>query len=419
MASRRLLLGAAAVAAVASLAAHATSASFSAGTSNSANTFSAASSWGGCPNTTPTTDWIGGFELGKVFTGHATGIALGANAGGISAGGAFARNGSYGMRVNATGSATYAQRLYNTSANASVMRFAINLQSLPATDVELAKIGPSSSGQLIFRYHAAANRFAVQFTGGTAAESSMTVTAGQWYVVDLRTDMASTTSWTGDWRVNGVAQTSRTLAATQAGFFYAMWLGTTLSGHSFVAFYDDIAMTRNAADYPLGDGKVLALRPAGMGTSVGAANFQHDDGTPIDANTYQRLDEIPMSGSTDYVQQVTTSPGSYVELRLQQTSETCIRMVEGLQMNNMGDSNQNNHGKASLFDGAAERIIYEGGMIGQSNNVEYVKAAGLLPGGARWTQTALNNAVIRIGYSNDASPIPRWDALLVEYEVAL
>lgn len=412
---------ASAVAAVTAVAAHTTGASFSAGTTNPSNTFSAASSWaGGCPNTTPLTDWIGGFETGRVFGGHASGIALAANAAAISATTTNARNGAYGMRLTATGGATYAQRLFNTNVQpVSVMRFAVQLQSLPSMDVELAKIGPSSGGQLAFGYNAATNAFTVQLGAGTAVDSTMPVSAGQWYVVDLRIDMSSASLWTADWRVDGVAQASRSLAAAGTGSFYAMWLGSTQSGDVYTAYYDDVAMTRAAADYPLGDGKVLALKPAGMGNSVNVGDFTNEDGQSVNAFVWQRVDDVPMSGSTDYVQQIFTGPTSYLEFRLEQTTETCIRMVEGHEMNNMGNSSQNNHGKTVLADGAVERTIFDGTMTAQAANAEYVKSAAIMPGGSRWTQTALNNAVLRVGYSTDASPVPRWDALLVEYEVAL
>jgi hypothetical protein len=41
----------------------------------------------------------------------------------------------------------------------------------------------------------------------------------------------------------------------------------------------------------------------------------------------------------------------------------------------------------------------------------------IAPTAMPWTQTTLNGAVARIGYSNDATPNPRWTALMLEYDV--
>jgi hypothetical protein len=418
--SRRSLLGFAVAGLVAAIAGHVTGATFSAATTNPANTFSAASSFPStCPTAAaPATEWIGGFESGRIFGGHASTISLGANTANVTADTATVRNGSYSMKVNANGVSTHAARLFNTATSGAAFRFAVLLPSLPGADVELARLGAApGSTALLFGYKASTQKFTLQFTGGTVAESSAAVTAGQWSVVDMRLDQ-STTTWTGDWRVNQVAQTQRTVAGTAGTSLYAMYLGTTLA-QTFTAYYDDVALSHTAADYPLGNGKVLILKPASMGTNSGATNFQHEDGTAVGASTYLRLDDVPISGSTDYVKQVTASATSYLELKFEQATDTCIRLVQGIEMNNMGSSNQTNLGKTSIFDGATERVVYSGSMVANVANVEYLHVAAVPPTGTQWTKTELNNLVMRIGYSTDVSPLLRWDALLIEYEVAL
>ena len=412
----RLLFAVSAMVTVASLTAPGTGAAFSAATANGSNSFSAASSFGACPATAPSLEWIDGFEMGRIFGNHGTSLAVGANTGNVTADATTVRHGSYAMKVVANGVATNAQRLLNVATSDAVMRFSVLLSSLPSSDVELARTGPSSGTQLQLLYHSSTQKLALQFSGGASVESTNTVAAGQWYVIDMRIDQ-STATWAASWRVNQVAQTGRTVSGTAGTNVYSLWMGTTLA-NTFTADYDDVAITTSSGDYPLGDGKVLMLRPSGMGTSVGAGNLSNDDGSAIGAASYTRVDDIPMANSTDYIQQTVASNTSYVELNFEDTTDSCVRMVQGLEMNYLGNVNQANDAKTSIFDGSTERVVYTGNMAA-SVPAEYVRIAPVPPTGTTWTPAELNGLVMRLGYATDASPIPRWDAVLIEYEVPL
>ena len=412
----RLLIAASAMVTVASLSTPGTGAAFSAVTGNGTNSFSAAAASASCPTTAPTLEWMDGFEMGRIFGGHATGLALGTNTANVTTDTTNVRHGAYAMKVAANGTATNAERLLNVLTSVGVIRFSILLQSLPSTDVELARTGPSSGTQLQFLYHSSTQKFALQFAGGASVESSSTVTAGQWNVIDLRIDQ-STATWAANWRVNQVAQGGRTVSGTAGTNVYALWMGTTLA-NTFTADYDDVAVTTASADYPLGDGKVLVLRPTSMGTNVGSGNFSNDDASAINASTYTRLDDIPMANSTDYIRQTVASATSYVELNFEPTTETCVRMVQGLEMNNLGNTGQANAAKTSIFDGTTERVIFNGNMAAPVAG-EYVRIAPVPPTGTHWTVSELNGLIMRLGYATDVAPVPRWDAVLIEYEAPL
>ncbi|MDQ1700140.1 MAG: hypothetical protein QOG34_2003 [Frankiaceae bacterium] len=412
----RLLIAGSAVLALGSLTAPGTGAAFSAVSANGTNSFSAAASFGTCPTTAPAIEWMDGFEMGRIFGGHASGLALGANTTNVTLDSTTVRHGSYAMKVNANGAATNAERLLTVATSVAVVRFSVLLSSLPAADVELARTGPSSGTQLQLLYHSSTQKLALQFSSGTSVESSSTVSAGQWYVIDLRVDQ-STATWAASWQVNQVAQTGRTVAGTAGTNVYAVWFGTTLA-NTFTADYDDIAITTASADYPLADGKVLMLKPNGMGTSVGAGNLSNDDASAIGSSSYTRVDDIPMANSTDYIRQTVASGTSYVELNFEDTTDSCVRMVQGLEMNNLGNTNQSNAAKTSIFDGTTERVVFSGNMAASVAG-EYVRVAAISPTGTHWTPSELNGLVMRLGYATDVSPVPRWDAVLIEYEVPL
>src|SRR5205814_310244 len=98
---------------------------------------------------------------------------------------------------------------------------------------------------------------------------------------------------------NGVATYIESLLPVEnaTGKWYAFYLGT-LSAATYTANYDDVVVSSAGADYPLGDGKVLILRPNAMGTNNTATDFQNDDATAINSTSYTRLDETPMNNSS-------------------------------------------------------------------------------------------------------------------------
>lgn len=75
-----------------------------------------------------------------------------------------------------------------------------------------------------------------------------------------------------------------------------------------------------------------------------------------------------------------------------------------------------NDGRASIIDGRGETVVYGGEMGGTT--LRHARAI-FSRGGAPWTPSLVNALVARVGYSSDISPIPCWDALLLEYDVPI
>jgi hypothetical protein len=238
------------------------------------------------------------------------------------------------------------------------------------------------------------------------------VTANAWHVVEIRYAVGTATHAV-DWQIDEVAQPGATVAAA-AGSISQISLGTRTSD-TFTANYDDVLLTTTGSQYPLGDGRVRALIPDGVGTHSGAANFQDDDTTPLDALSWQRLDESPLTSIADFVQQVTASGTSYAEFTLADTTETCIRSAHGYVSIHSAATNQSNAAKVSVFDGTTESIVKTGNFT--ANVAGSRDAAKPLAPASTWTQSAVNGLVARFGYATDASPVPILDGILVEYEV--
>ena len=273
------------------------------------------------------------------------------------------------LRLSASGASLYRGR-DESRRRVLVFRFAIRLESLPAADVtELShaqKLGTGVS-TLQLGYSASTQKLKLSLPSTGAVEASSTVQVGTWYVIDLKYD-TSVDPHTAEWQINGVAQTSTSVAAAPDDITSYRW-GTS-AADTFTANYDDLLISAAAADYPLGDGKVLPLRLDGVGAHNGPGDFQDDDGTAIDASSWTRLDEIPMDSTTDYIQQVSASTTSYAELRFQNTAETCVRAVVGRLAYDGQNTGQANHGKTSIFDGSQERLIYSGNMTANTTAIQ-------------------------------------------------
>jgi hypothetical protein len=152
-----------------------------------------------------------------------------------------------------------------------------------------------------------------------------------------------------------------------------------------------------------------------MGTHLNPTRFQNNDNTAIDANSWTRVDEVPATSTADYIKQITTGNTSYIELTFADTTETCINAVGAVIAYHSSAAGPNT-GKTSIFNGSTENIVYSGNM--GTAGLTYRRAT-VSAGAGAWTAALVNALVARVGYSSDVSPVPYWDALLLEYDVPI
>jgi hypothetical protein len=403
--SRRVRLGLLFVAAAGLVATVAgiTYSAFSSTTSNSSSSLSAASTF--CTRTSVV--WLTGFEHGAVST--AGGGVFNALTGAPTADAATFRSGLYSLRINdaAAGSTINALKTF-TATNVVVARFAVRLSALPGVSSSLVYI--DSGTDLVFGYDQPSQKFSLTL-GASTVTSASTVSAGTWYVIDLRYDLRANPHL-GDWRVDSIAQTQVTRAAA-ASTANGFGLGATTNPSIYTANFDDVLVANQAKAYPIGNGKVVRLIPDGIGTHNTPGDFRDDDNSAVDAASWQRIDEVPLTSIADYVLQLNNSGTSYLEFTFGNTAETCIREISAVVAYHSA-TNTANTGKTSIFDGATESIVFSGDM---SNTAIQYGSAIVTPAAAPWTQAAVNALVTRVGYASDANPDPYWDALVLELSV--
>ena len=364
----------------------------------------------------PNPVWMTGFEHGVVSAqgGGLFDNVVVTSGGSITPDSTVTRHGAYSLKVDRTtmSGSTYLEK--QVSGPVLVMRFSVRLESLAMAQggTHLMWI-PQANGDFVrFEYQVSGSHFYVWWNGGSVSTGTITVAEDTWYTIDLKVDLSAATSRI-DWAMNGVAQTAITKSATPSTVT-SVRLGTDYGlDPAFTANYDDVMLSMTGTDYPIGDQKILRLRPTGTGTHSSPGDLQNNDGSAIDATTPGRLDDIPMSSMTDYVQQVNLSTTSYAELTYEDTTESCVSAASGV-LAYSSQTGTANHGKTSFFSGATESIVYDGDM---SETTLFYKSSMITPSSS-WTPEVLNGLKARVGYSGDEKPPPYWESLIVEYAVS-
>lgn len=392
---------------------------------------------GACP-AAPTQTWMSGFESGVLI--QAAGGAKNSLAGGLAAvnsGGALgivdvvsspARTGNHALRIAPNANQAdyaYVEAPYGAALGPTIVaHLSVRFGTLPAADAAVfAFAGASFSGYthpwLYLFYKASSGKWSLGLGSNTitvSQDSSTTVAANTWYSFDLRFPITASNVRTGDWYLDGVAQPSVTatdLAAGSASTPRVAFGNYALAGaglQAYTAYFDDVILSTTASDFPIGDLNISPLKPDAMGVHNTPGNFQNEDNTAIGATSWQRLVETPM-GIADSIKQVTTSSTSYIETTLSDTTHTCIRAagaVLGLHNSAKGP----NDTKTSIFDGAAETIIFSGDSS-LTNGTLDIAQQPIVPGGS-WTQARANGLKLRLGYGADINPLVSWDSVVVE-----
>ncbi|MDQ3990769.1 MAG: hypothetical protein M3245_00460, partial [Actinomycetota bacterium] len=370
-----------------------------------------------CPPAVSTPTWLTGFESGVVSTTGGGLLDYGSisSGGSITADSATKRSGGYALRINRGSTTGYSYAGKLVSGPTVVGRFAVRLDSLANAVTYLARVQVGDGYDLRFGYSVNTGKFYMGIEGTAVSLfqfSSMTPAASTWYMVDFRFRPGANPR-TIDWSVDGIAQTSVSVSLATASA-QGFQLGThNFNDATFTAHYDDVMVTTTTSDYPIGGGKVLRLLPDGMGTSSGLANFRNNDGTAIGSTTWSRLADAPMGSTAQWIEQVTTSSNSYVEFTFEDTAESCVRAVSGVEAFRAAGTKQTT-GRAVVMHGGNETVVYDGSHA--ITTPAYGSAA--VPGGSSgWGQSQLNGVRMRIGYSTRNQSIPYWDGLMVEYEV--
>lgn len=358
---------------------------------------------GGCPSSTPIR--ITGFEHGAVSTAGG-GLFSTLRGTGATADPAVARSGGWSLRVVGSSARDFATLA--TPGGVVAARVYVRLATLPVANVtELLTVDLAAGSDLRLGYQASTQRLTLRFGSGALTQATTAIAAGTWVRLDARVT-ANTNPRRAEWQLDGLGQPAISASAAPSTV-RTLRLGSNVGADRYTINFDDIVVSATSGDYPIGDGRVLPLRPDGAGSHATPGSFRNDDSTPIDTTTPARLDDDPLTSTADYVLQQAAGAASYVETTLEDLTAPCVAGVSGIVAYRSASSPANN-GRTSVIDGAREMIVFQGDM--SVTALTYRSAILTRPGG--WVPAAVDGLVARIGRSTDVNPNPYWDAVLLE-----
>jgi hypothetical protein len=391
-------------------------------TTNPGNSFSAAVA--SCDSVSPV--WLTGFESGAISAAGAAvtpaASLLNTATASATADTTVTRSGNYAMQIVKAAAAGHYVSKTNLGGGAVVtMRLAFRFQTaLPgANQTELAKIDISTGGDVILGYNNTAPKtFTLGHVGGTAQSGPAGgLIINNWYRLDLRVNVAASPH-TIDWQIDGVPQTQAIIAQGADTFAGNVFLGSTVNADVFTAHYDDVLVSLTSADYPIGDGQTLPLVP---NSYVGKTDFtpaylkETSSATDLSATSYQMLDETPMSGIGDWVQQTTGSATPYwAEFGFENVTRTaCVNGVSAVAALHSAGTTANSV-QTAIHTGGATRFIHAAGSVATAA-VQY-RSAVIASIDGTWDAAELTAATARVGYRLGAGSVPYWDGVRLEYD---
>jgi len=359
-----------------------------------------------------------GFEYGTATPSVAGGGLFDTVVGAPTIQGTYKHSGDYALECAAAGADVYVKLAPGVWPNKWVIRFYVRCSSIHAGLNWLWRSGGVST---YFGIRAAADGGWFHLWNSTSGyvNGDVAPTAGVWYCIDM---MLNGDTPAIDWQIDGAAQTPITDAA--GTYWDSLDFGYFSAGTMTVQF-DDIVMSTTLADYPIGIGGILGLRPSADGTHNNAANtIEDEDNNDIHAVNFpawSKLDESPWITTTndDLVTQVAIAAARYAEVTFPDIATNEIQGVRAILQYCSSDTGIANTGGCAIVDIAdAETAIWgKAGALADyqvASNIPYYKSVILTPPAGGWTFADVNALRLRLGYSDDVTPAPRWLATMLE-----
>lgn len=392
---------------------------------------------------------VDGAEQGTI-TGNTTGPTnfkvLETATAGVSVSSSAARSGSYGWLLSATSAACNFTQFNATSwagiGATVVLRQHFRFPTLPSADVEIRAWTTLSGTSIVLRYINSSQKLGLKVGAGTEQVSDTTLTANQWFGVDLRLD-TSTSTYTADWQIDynaeltdttgAVAQTQATGSGSAGSTISTNRVGWTTSTTATM-HVDDFAASGEAAHYPIRDLRVLPLKVDSVGTpsvSGSTSNFgvMTNNGT-VNAwnatNARNAVDDVPpdLSGTRDAAVCTTSHASDFAEFPMETYDMAAnqiwvrgVRWVACLWANAATAATI----RTRVYDGTSE---VSGAGYGEADpNADDSATPAWISGMVRpttgridWTQAKVDALTFRVG-SNDATPDIGIDCVVFELAV--
>lgn len=255
--------------------------------------------------------------------------------------------------------------------------------------------------------------------GAGGGQDGPQMTLNTWHYLDFLADTTGSTA-TMKCRVDGGTEFTASNVQATANMT-DIRIGSSNASTSTI-WIAAIIFGDAAGDYPFGAGTVEALRPDSDGThSFTLGDFKYDNSTNIAVaatDVWQKLDD-DLQNTTDFVSQNVSRAAGYVEVGFANPASAQAPQAVMASASFHSSGTAANVMGAKLNDGGTTADITDpspgDGLADVSTTAvqHYSQIFTAAPGGA-WTLAKLQGIRARIGFSNDISPIPFCDAIVLE-----
>jgi hypothetical protein len=384
---------------------------------------------GGITSTTGTTQMFGATTL---TTGGTFGTTYQVLA-------AAARNSAYGLRIVQSAAAGFV-RVGTLTSQSGTFGFNVRVVSATGTVVVAAVVNSAGSVFAQLMYDSSATKFGVRCgSTGTVSWEAGTTALNTWRWIDKRFKSSSST-WHAEWRIETAADTYTDQAAADLTgqsilSFHSLHLGGNVS-QTMTADFDDVCLSKYYVAYPLGphEVKLLTVDPAGTPTVSGTtANFNvfTANGTLAAwnaTNARNAVDEVPptISASADGVVQNAVAATEYMEFPMSSYALGPTEYIDGVRMlapawggtgTGTGTLGIRGHDGTIETTLIAASVSYDAGSPTAISTTEPYWQCAMWQSVNGWTQAELDAAVLRVGYSTDATPDMGVHAVYLEIAV--
>ena len=332
------------------------------------------------------------------------------------------RSGTYALQASNSGTHQVQLKVQPSTTTFVGTAWFLTTDSLPGAVRRIMEIDNETVLNCWFTHRTNAEGFKLEasFEGNGPQYTAVAITANIWHWIDWKINLSADPT-TLDWAYDGVQQTQVTRAGTGSNIG-GIKVGNLSSSGSGNIYWDDIVYSTDSANFmKLSNYRVKGLVPNGEGTHNNAANVLEDGaGADINGTTVQAfplIDDYPWSTTLgDRIQCNLAGSANYVGVTFPDVSETEIAAVKGY-LGYAAAAAQGNNGATIVIADGLEKSIYgsSGAPADMSETTMFFKTGVFTPPASGWTKPILDGMVMRIGYSQDATPDPWWQEAMVEY----
>lgn len=348
---------------------------------------------------------------------------------------AAALSGTYGLRLSP--SATMAHAGWQNAGNNGILGssgtlvggFRARFVALPTADFPLfIDIGTAGGNDGVLWFDNASDKIRADLGGSSQLGPLLVANTSFW--VDFRI-ILNANPHTFEWAIDGVAQTTVSLAVATENIFIAGF-GSDNSNQTGSLDIDDYVISLTSADYPLGPHKVVLLTAdtGGSTAEIGTANATGRmvtnsaiDATHNSANILTAVSEVPplLGGSATGLGQRTSGTGNACGIPMTTYTLAGGETITGVRAVICAWANNATAAANTLgvrtFNGTSETTLFAAAAYQGQNTTTPAWICKMATVADFDTQAELDALVMRIGYSGDIAPLPGVHAVYAEVAV--